>query len=55
MTITATVNVGLEFGTEGKMVTESKIFASVVDFEKFMSIQREFEAEDEVVSVKWEC
>ena len=55
MKITATVNVGLEFGTDGNMVTESKVFTSVVDFEKFMAMQREFDTEDEVVSVKWEC
>lgn len=55
MTITVTVNVGLEFETSGKMVTETKVFDNSVDFQSFMAIQREFDAEDDVVSVKWEC
>lgn len=55
MTITATVLVGLEFGTEGKPVVEKKVFTNAVDFQAFMNLQREFDAEDEVLKVEWEC
>ena len=55
MTIIATVNVGREFGNAGKMVTEDKVFTNLVDFDKFMATLRDFDAEDEVVSVKWDC
>jgi hypothetical protein len=55
MKITAIISIGLEFGTDGNVVTESKTFTSIVEFESFMASKREFDAEDEVLSVKWEC
>jgi hypothetical protein len=55
MTITATVKVGFEFGTSGRMVTETKVFTSMVDYQAFMSLKKEFDAEDEVINVKWDC
>lgn len=55
MTITATVVVGFEFGTNGKQVTENKVFTNIVDFNAFMASKKDFDAEDEVLSVKWDC
>lgn len=55
MSITVKVFVGLEFGTDGKPVTEDKVFSNSVDFQSFMTLKKEFNAEDEVLSVKWDC
>ena len=56
MTITATVKIGTEFGTfGGKDVTESKVFTSIVDYQRWLGTMRQFDAEDEIVSVKWDC
>lgn len=55
MTITVKINAGLEFGTSGKPVIESKVFTNSVDFQAFMEIQRDFDAEDEIVSVNFDC
>ena len=55
MTITAKVQVGFEFGPGSKPVTESKVFTSQVDFDKFVMLLKEFDAEDEIVSVEFDC
>lgn len=56
MTIKVKVAIGNEFGDlGGKMVSEEKVFTSIVDFNAFVEMQKEFDAEDEILEVKWEC
>ena len=56
MTITATVKIGTEFGAfGGKDVTEAKVFTTIADYERWLGMMRQFDAEDEIVSVKWDC
>ena len=56
MKITATVKIGAEFGSfGGKDVTETKVFTSIADYERWLSMMRQFDAEDEIVSVNWDC
>ena len=56
MTITATVKIGTEFGVfGGKDVTEAKVFTTIADYERWLRTMRQFDAEDEIVSVKWDC
>ena len=55
MTITVTQSVGTEFGTSGSVVTETKVFNSLVDFNTFVSVLRSFDAENEIVSVHFDC
>ena len=55
MTITVTINVGMEFGTSGKMVTETKVFDSIVDFNTYQHLLKEFDDSDSIVSVAWDC
>ena len=56
MTITATVKIGTEFGAfGGKDVTEAKVFTTIADYERWLGTMRQFDAEDEIVSVKWDC
>ena len=56
MKITATVKIGTEFGSfGGSDVTETKVFTTIVDYERWIRTMQEFDAEDEIVSVKWDC
>ena len=56
MKITATVKIGTEFGSfGGKDVTEAKVFTNIADYERWLCTIRQFDAEDEIVSVKWDC
>jgi hypothetical protein len=55
MAITVTVNVGLDFGTSGKMVTETKVFDSIVDFNTYQNLLKEFDDSASIVSVAWDC
>ena len=56
MKITATVKIGTEFGSfGGKDVTETKVFTNIADYDRWLCMMRQFDAEDEIVSVKWDC
>ena len=55
MKITATIITGREFGTSGKVMTTEKVFTSLVAWNKYLTMLREFDAEDEIVSVSWDC
>lgn len=55
MTITVKTNDGLEFGTTGQMIVGTKVFTSQVDFDTFLTTLIEFDAEDEILSVNYDC
>ena len=55
MTITVKTNNGMEFGTSGKMLVGIKVFTSQVDFDTFLTLMKEFDAEDEILGVHFDC
>ena len=55
MIITVKQAIGSEFGTTGNPVTETKVFRSIVEYNEFISTLKSFDAENEIVSVHWDC
>jgi hypothetical protein len=54
MKITVKHHTGYEFG-DTHPVYETIRFENTVDFERFLKLKREFEAEDEIVSISYDC
>lgn len=57
MTITVKQITGYLFGEKrnGDEVVETKTFTSQVDFNSFMQTLEQFDAQDEIVSVHFDC
>jgi hypothetical protein len=55
MTITVKHVDGYEFGDKNYPVIETEVFLNRVDFDRFVQLKKEFDAEDEIVSVHFDC
>jgi hypothetical protein len=55
MTITVKHISGYEFSDKKYPITEIEVFSNRVDFDRFVRFKKEFDAEDEIISVHFDC
>ena len=55
MTIIVKVVTGQEWGTTGSLSIEEKVFTSLVDLNKFLTMMESFDAMSEIESIQFDC